>query len=63
MDEAGRYRVVINDFLAEGGDNFSVLRQGEAATGAGHYVDALEAYFAVHSPVKPPLEQRIRRMD
>ena len=63
VDEAGRYRVVINDFLAEGGDNFSVLRQGEAATGAGHYVDALEAYFAVHSPVKPPLEQRIRRMD
>ena len=50
---AGRqYRVVVNNFLASGGDGFSVLARGTDAFDAGLDLDALEAWLAT-SPGVP----------
>jgi 5'-nucleotidase len=42
IDPAGRYRIAINNFLASGGDKFTVLAQGSDAADAGLDVDAIE---------------------
>ena len=44
LDQA--YSVVVNSFLAEGGDNFTVLRDGTARVGGPPDVDALVDYLA-----------------
>ena len=45
IDPAARYRVTVVNFLASGGDNFTVLTQGTDAVDAGLDVDATEAYL------------------
>jgi 5'-nucleotidase len=45
IQPAQRYRVVVNNFMAGGGDNFSVLAQGTDAVDAGLDLDALEAWL------------------
>jgi 5'-nucleotidase len=44
LDPAGSYRVVVNSFLASGGDNFLVLVQGTGRVGGAVDLDALIAY-------------------
>jgi 5'-nucleotidase len=39
------YRVVVNNFLASGGDNFTVLKQGADAADAGLDLDALAGWL------------------
>ena len=46
-----RYRVTVNNFLASGGDGYSVLTQGTDAFDAGLDLDALEAWLATNPPV------------
>ena len=58
IDPAGKYRVAVNNFLASGGDNFTVLASGGEAADAGTDVDALEAY--VRGGVKAPATDRVR---
>jgi 5'-nucleotidase len=53
------YRVTVNSFLADGGDNFSVLTQGTSRLGGAVDTDALESYFGANSPVAPGLRDRI----
>lgn len=55
------YRVAMNEFLANGGDGFSVFTEGTNALDTGVDVDALEQYFATHSPIAPPAPTRIKR--
>src|SRR3990170_5341187 len=45
------YRVTVNSFLADGGDNFLVLKAGTDRLGGAVDTDALAAYFAAYSPV------------
>ncbi|MDQ3077664.1 MAG: bifunctional metallophosphatase/5'-nucleotidase [Pseudomonadota bacterium] len=45
IDPAARYRVTVVNFLASGGDNFTVLTQGTEAADAGLDLDATEAYL------------------
>ena len=45
IDPASRYRVSVNNFMASGGDNFTVLAQGSEAVDAGLDLDALEAWL------------------
>ena len=45
IDPAGRYRIAINNFLASGGDKFTVLAQGSDAADAGLDIDAVEAWL------------------
>ncbi len=59
IDLNATYRVTVNSFLADGGDGFAVLRDGTNRLGGAVDTDALEAYFAAHSPVSPVLTPRV----
>jgi 5'-nucleotidase len=59
VDPATSYRVTVNSFLADGGDNFAVLVQGTNRLGGEVDTDAFEKYFATHSPVAPGPQNRI----
>jgi 5'-nucleotidase len=59
VDPNGAYRITVNSFLAEGGDNFSVLAQGTDRLGGAVDLDALVDYFAANSPVPPGPQNRI----
>ncbi len=45
VDPAASYRVTVNSFLADGGDQFFVLAQGTNRLGGAQDLDALEAWF------------------
>ncbi len=60
IDPARTYRVAVNNFMASGGDNFTVLASGTGATDAGTDVDALEAY--VRGGAAVPATDRIRNV-
>ena len=61
VDFARQYRVAMNSYLADGGDNFSAFRQGTAALGGPLDVDALERYLSDNGAVQPPATDRITR--
>ena len=62
VDLAAPYRVTTNDFLANGGDNFSRLTLGtNRVTAPGFDVDALTTYLGTNSPVAPGPQNRITR--
>ncbi len=54
------YRVTTNSFLASGGDNFTVLRDGTNQLGGAQDVDALEAFILANPGVLPPATKRYR---
>ena len=54
------YRVTVNSFIADGGDNFTVLSKGTNRVGGGQDVDALEKYINQNSPVQAPETNRIK---
>ena len=51
IDPAATYRVVVNNFLATGGDDFPVFNQGTNRTTGDDDLVALEAYLADPQPV------------
>ena len=51
IDPNGRYRVVVNNFLASGGDGYTVLTAGTDTFDAGPDLDALEAWLATNPQV------------
>ena len=53
------YRVTVNNFLAEGGDGFVLLKEGTARLGGGQDVDALVAYLGAAPPREPSAQARI----
>jgi 5'-nucleotidase len=57
------YRVQMNSFLASGGDGFSVFNQCTNQLGGEVDLDALVRYFQAHSPIAPPAENRITRLN
>ena len=63
MRDDAVYRVTMNSFLATGGDNFTVFREGTDVLGGPQDLDALEAYIAAGSPLTPPTPNRITRRD
>lgn len=62
LDPAAPYRVTVNEFLARGGDGFSVLAQAPVERETGGDVEALADYLLVHSPVPPVPFGRIKRL-
>jgi 5'-nucleotidase len=56
------YRITVNSFLADGGDNFSVLVDGTDRLGGEVDLDALGTYFGLNSPVPPGPQDRITRL-
>ncbi|MBN8963134.1 MAG: bifunctional metallophosphatase/5'-nucleotidase [Rhizobiales bacterium] len=63
IDPAASYRVTVNNFLAVGGDGFTVLKEGTSQIFGVYDVDALYAYFQANSPVAPPTTGRIVRLN
>jgi 5'-nucleotidase len=60
IDPAAGYKVTTNDFLANGGDGFTLLTGGTGRTTApGFDVDALVAYLGANAPVAPGPANRI----
>ena len=57
------YRVTVNSFLADGGDNYTVLRDGTDRLGGEVDTDALEKYFQANpAGVAPGPQNRITRL-
>jgi 5'-nucleotidase len=59
LQPAASYRVTVNSFLAEGGDHFTVLKEGTDRVGGSIDVDALERYIRARSPLAPGPSGRI----
>ena len=62
LEPEATYRVTVNDFLAEGGDGLTLLREGRERVSGMQGRDALLRYLEQHSPVAAPQDQRIRRL-
>ena len=58
IDPARRYRVTVNNFLASGGDGFSVFNDGTDSFDAGLDLDALEAWLGTN-PVAPAIGRTV----
>ena len=63
LEPSASYRVTVNNYLAQGGDGFTVLKDGTAPRVGGYDVDALFDYFKANSPIAPATEARIARQD
>ena len=63
VDPASTYRVTVNNFLASGGDGFTVLADGGEAIDAGLDLDALEAFLKAGATAPGPgrIDYRARR--
>ncbi len=59
VDPAARYRVTVNNYLAEGGDGFSEFTKGTNPLTGEIDLDAFAAYLTAHSPVSPTPRNRI----
>ncbi len=53
LDPAASYRVTMNSFLADGGDLFTVFKEGTDPLGGAQDLDALEAWLQFHGTVNP----------
>ncbi|MEV4757373.1 bifunctional metallophosphatase/5'-nucleotidase [Micromonospora sp. NPDC049559] len=63
IDPAATYRVTTNDFLANGGDGFTLLTRGTGRTTApGFDIDALVGHLGAGAPVAPGPADRITRL-
>lgn len=60
VDPNATYRVTVNSYLADGGDNFSVLKDGTDRLGGEVDTDALEKYFVANPDgIAPGPQNRI----
>ena len=62
IELAATYRVTVNNFLADGGDGFRVLREGIDRVGGPVDVDALIAHLSTASPARPLAPDRAPRI-
>ena len=63
VDPAASYRVTTNNFVATGGDGFSVFTECTEPLGGEIDLDALVRYFETSSPVAPGPQNRITRVN
>ncbi|HEU0044132.1 bifunctional metallophosphatase/5'-nucleotidase [Sphingomonas sp.] len=63
IDDARTYRVGVSNFLAAGGDNFTVFTQGTDLAGGPEDIDAFETYVRAAGTLTPPATDRITRLD
>lgn len=61
LNEVAVYRVSTNNFLASGGDGFTVFTHGTGVEAGPTDLDALETYLRDRGPVQPPAERIERR--
>ena len=63
MDMSANYRVAVNSFLADGGDNFSTFTEASDRITWGLDLDALITYLGENSPVAPPSTDRVNELN
>jgi 5'-nucleotidase len=63
IEPTKNYRVTVNNYLAVGGDGFSVLKEGAAQRFGIYDSDALYGYFQANSPIAPVATNRIARLN
>ena len=64
LDKTATYTATVNSFLADGGDNFTVLREGSNRVGGPVDLDALIAYIqSIPQPFSATIEGRILRLN
>jgi 5'-nucleotidase len=63
IDPVATYRVTVNNYLADGGDGFSVLRDGVNRVTGAYDVDVLAGYLGSMPVVSPGPLGRIVRVD
>ncbi|HAN53438.1 MAG TPA: bifunctional metallophosphatase/5'-nucleotidase, partial [Pseudomonas sp.] len=64
LNPAATYRVTVNSFLAGGGDNFTILNEGQNRVVGPVDLDALVGYIeALPQPFSASVEGRIQRVD
>ena len=61
VDKAASYRVVMNNFIADGGDGYTVFRSCTDPLGGDVDLDAFTAYLVAHQPLAPPPLDRIHK--
>lgn len=59
IDMGATYRVTMNAFLSNGGDNFAGLTKGTDLVGGSLDLDALVAYLGKNDPLAPPMGGRV----
>ena len=62
ISKAVTYRVAVNNFMADGGDGYTVFRSCTAPLGGEVDLDAFARYLGAHSPVAPPPLNRIEKV-
>lgn len=62
LDPTETYRVATNNFLADGGDGFTVFRDGTNRVGGVDDLTSLIQYLGANSPVAPPSIDRINEI-
>jgi 5'-nucleotidase len=63
LEDGTTYRVVSNNFVSDGGDGFTVFRDGTNKYWGGLDIDSLRMYLEAHDPVTTPVTDRISRQD
>jgi 5'-nucleotidase len=62
VDKAASYRIAVNNFMADGGDGYTVFRACTDPLGGEIDLDAFARYLDAHSPVAPPALNRITKV-
>jgi 5'-nucleotidase len=62
ISKTASYRVAVNNFMADGGDNYTVFRSCTEPLGGDVDLDAFAAYLKGHSPLAPPTLNRIEKV-
>ncbi len=63
IDPDEEYRVTVNNFLADGGDGFTVLEEGSDRVTGIVDLDALADYIEAHAPIDPPTDVRATELE
>ncbi len=63
IEPSASYRVTVNDYLAGGGDGFTVAKQGKARQYGIYDADALFAFFRTNGRIAPLAAARILRLN
>lgn len=62
IDPAASYRVTMNNFMAVGGDSYTVFTKGKDVLTGPIDLDAVTGYLTSHNPLSPPATGRIVRV-
>jgi 5'-nucleotidase len=57
------YRIATLDYVADGGDGFTAMKNAPGRVLVMPDIDATQIYFRAHDPIAPPALDRIKRLN